>query len=274
MVTQTVERVSRRTLLKAVGGTVAVSAFGSVVSPIGAEADTSGVIEDVSSSDGTIYVELEDVGVADQVTLVDPNGQEVDRDELELGQSSGAFVLLSNSPGSDYDEGTYTAFAYRSEDGDDEEVGTAEFDLEANVEAIGLRSERMLDPVVMLENTGTGPATVDLLRITEGMPGYTDVPGDGGSSHDIILGSGERVAVQHDVSGTVSKLQIQDEETADEWSGTTETAVFEVDTTPGGTTESSFDISFDSTVEAYSSGLIGSDYGFPETTGGEGISYE
>lgn len=270
---------SRRQLLKTVGGTVVVANFASAIDPVAAASKVTGVVEGLTVDRGTLYVNLKDVGAADHVTLIDPHGQQHGKYELEMGETSAEFTILANRSVSSvvYEEGIYTAHAYRTADGDEKEVGTAEIEFEPNVNVIGLEVDSKTNPLLMLENTGTGPAIVKRIRITEGMPRYTDDPGDenGGAyyAHDTPLGPGERIVLQYDNVGKVPPVEMTSEETADDWCGRTETATFEVDTYSGDRFESSFEVSFGAPYQTHDM-FGGDEYSCSHIVGGEGIKYD
>lgn len=253
------QSVSRRSALKALGvgsvllGTGTQQAWAAETDEPSEAAEsaqseavtTSGAVESVTMDAEDVIAEFGSPDSADYVDLIGPNGQTETTRELKRGETAARFSVASPykySGEQKYDPGTYEAIAYRSpSDGEDEQVGRAEMDLQPSAGVTGFRCLRGGETRIAIENDGTGPAFVNRVSIV----GDT-VPAAGYGAYAEVgrpLAPGERlIAYLHPDSA--HPVRSEEESQIAEYVGTTQTATFEVQVN-GETVTSDLDLTYE-----------------------------
>ena len=268
-------RTTRRTFLQATAASAAAGALissGKLASTTAAVEGTDGVVEGFTILRGSLAVHLDEMGAADTVRLLDDTEQTFREASPGLGATAVDVPLSTDDHVPDsYEPGEYTAVAL---DEDDNEVGRGTIQLQPEFEVVGFRVILSGNPVVVLENTGSGPAKVDAIRILEGAPRYTDDSGGGGSGHDSgWIAPGDRVVFGYDNEGFVSPFQVSDPDTSEEFCGETVPGEVEVETEHGELFTTELDLEYDSELVEEEQ-LGGNNYPCAEVLGGEVMPYE
>jgi len=233
--------------------------------------DDSAVFADVRVYRTELFVFLEEEESLESVTLLDPNGQEYGTGSPALGEWSVRFQLLPpdrHSTDEPYESGTYTAIAL---DGDGNELDELEFDLEPDLSVVGFEAWRTSEPLVVLENTGSGPVLVIGIEITDGFPDSIDGTGleglsTGSRQPDVPIMPGEIVTIRLDDS-----IQFSTEEDAVDVCGDSFEGTFEITTARDDPVIDTLEVDFSD--DLYHDELL-IEYGCEYVSGGEVMAFD
>lgn len=264
--------VTRRDVLRAggVATTVALVSQSHLVGRAGgAVTATTGRITGVEFYDGWLYVQVESPADAESIVLIDPNGQHYAESRLRVGETAGAFDVLSTgfSGTSRYRPGTYTAKAY---DSDGQQVGSAEITMEPQLEVIGFEVVGDGWPRIQVANSGSGPSVVGGVAITTGVP-FPDTGSRGGFRDRIVVDPGESRLFEYYKDGFYSPATSNTEETVADFCGEDRTLDFTIYTDGFGTFTNSLEATFGAGPRRRTVGFSGSRYFCADSTGGENI---
>ena len=256
--------LSRRSVLQSTGAAGVAATTGLIgLSYTGTQivsADDNDVFQEVRSHWEELVIMLTEMGAADSVTILDPDGQEFASTSPRLGEQSVRTRLLPRdqwSPDSAYEPGTYTAVAF---DEENTELAELSFEIEPEVEISGFESRRGSSPFVAVENTGSGPVQIQDVSLVEGPPDGTTASRERRSPLETIP-PGESIPVWLD-----GRFDFESQEDAESALGESFEFVLEIETIHDDIVTETIDVTYEGGL--FSSGL-GGFFAIEEVSGGE-----
>jgi hypothetical protein len=169
--------IRRRRLLQATGAGIIVGTTGQVTASRPPTANPSGVVEDVRYRHGWAHVAIANPDDTDAVRLINPHGQQIAQQSLDLAETVASFDLLA---GESYTDGRFTVETL-SESGDGyTRLGRGAFACAPSLEITGLKCDVDGWPQLHVTNSGSGPADILGVRCGSGFltPGVSQLAGD------------------------------------------------------------------------------------------------